>query len=512
MRVCSVRCVLVLALSVLGAVRAIAGGGDAAADMRGVAKLPLKVVSAAARDACANPEYAVDGDPATELTLGWANGGATLVFDLGAPVVIERLVIRSGPTGGPFHLQEVSVGPDTMNLRPLLSRPVNLVVSPEGEARDLVLAPSVARYVSVQVGGGGRVGLGEIEVYGRPHWPERHLCHWWSGDPRTDFLDAMDYLQDIGVTDVWIDKIAAVMPNSRPNFGFDVLVRAGALNKLKSAGIRYWLSEDEGFGGLVNSPDDLRDERKWRTTLQWARQVYAQARRLGFRGIAMDAEDYQTPADPAVLEKYGKVADAVECWTFNDEFGYSGAYYRRGLELGKVIQEVWGCPVIQFYEAVMYDGIPGCRDGNYWWLKGMSDAGVEIWVGTEKTYGAGNRELYDPAFGYADFVTYAFVDLPAFIGEVHRRFPFASRVLPGFHPWITGFGGGVPNYLPEYLDEQLHAVENGAFGCWIYNGGTPYAGDPRKVLKNEAFLKSHGITAQDYVDVFRRHPTARSRR
>ncbi len=508
MHVWSVRCLPVLALSVLCAVGPSAGGHDATGDPRDAAKLPVKLVSVAARDAYANPEHALDGDPATEFTFNWGNGGATLVFDLGGPSVIERIVIRSGPTGGPVHLQEVSVGPDAKNLRPLLSRPVNLVVSAKGEARDLKLVPSVARYVSVQVGGGGKVGIGEIEIHGRRHRPERHLCHWWSGDPRQDFLDALGYLEDIGVTDVWIDKIASVMPNSRPNFGFDVLVRTGVLKKLKSSGIRYWLSEDEGFGGLVNGPDDLRDERRWRTTLQYARQVYAQARQLGFRGIAMDAEDYQAPSDPAVLEKYGKVADAVECWTFNDEFGYSGAYYRRGLELGKVIQEVWGCPVIQFYEAVMYDGIPGCRDGNYWWLKGMSDAGVEIWVGTEKSYGAGNRELYDPAFGYPDFVTYAFVDLPAFIGEVHRRFPFAARVLPGIHPWITGFGDGVPNYLPKYLDEQLGVVENGAFGCWIYNGGTPSAGDPRKVLKNEAFLTKHGIAAQDYVDVFKRHPTS----
>jgi hypothetical protein len=229
----------------------------------------------------------------------------------------------------------------------------------------------------------------------------------------------------------------------------------------------------------------------------------------------MDAEDYQLPSDPAVLEKYLKVADHVDCWTFNDEFGFSGLYYQRGRQFGKVIRDVWGCPVIQFYEATMYAGIPGCRDGNYWWLKGMSDAGVEIWVGTGKSYGAGNKELYDPALECGEVLFYSFIDLPAFIGEVHKRYPFAARVLPGFHPWVTEhpttypWPGGRPNYLPKYLDEQFSITENGAFGCWIYNAGTPFAGDPRKVLTNEAFLKKHGLTAQDYIDVLKKHKTSR---
>ena len=103
----------------------------------------------------------------------------------------------------------------------------------------------------------------------------------------------------------------------------------------------------------------------------------------------------------------------------------------------------------------MYAGKPGCRDGNYWWLKGIHDAGLEIWIGPERTYGRGNRELYAPEVGYAEFVTRSFIDLATFIPQVHQAYPFAARVLPGFHPWISDFGGGVPNDLPKYLDEQL---------------------------------------------------------
>jgi len=481
------------------------GAGEKPAPRR----LNVKFVSATSRDAYQNPEAALDGDPGTEFTFVWGNGGADIVLDLGEPTEVESLEIISGPTGGPYFLSEVNVGPDKSHLqRDLLHRGVNLVVVP-GEKSQIRLVPAVSRYLRLFFSGGGKVGIGEISVYGRPHRPERHLCHWWSGDVKTDFLDAMDYLdRDLQVTDVWIDKVATAFPSTRPNYGFDLLDQKGAFRELKQRGIHYWLIEDEGFGGLVNGPSDLRDDLKWETTLRRAREIYSQARQLGFRGLAMDAEDYVLPSDPAVTEKYLKVADHVDCWTFNDEFGYSGYYYQRGLQYGKVIKEVWDGPVIQYYEVVMYAGKPGCRDGNYWWLKGMHDAGVEIWIGTEKSYGRGNKELYVPELGYAEFVTRSFIDLPTFIPQVHQAYPFAARVLPGFHPWIADFGGGVPNYLPKYLDEQLSITENAAFGCWIYHGSTKHAGDPRKVLSQD-FLAKRNLTEASYREVFRRHLTTR---
>ena len=45
-------------------------------------KLPLALVSVVSPDANRNPEFVIDGDPNTEFTFKWANGGATLVFDL----------------------------------------------------------------------------------------------------------------------------------------------------------------------------------------------------------------------------------------------------------------------------------------------------------------------------------------------------------------------------------------------------------------------------------------------
>ncbi len=499
-----ITCLVVAILSVSGVLSAAPGN-------RSVGKVNLKLVSVTAGDAFQNPEYATDGKPTTEFTFNWGNGGAKLLFDLGQPTVVERVDITIGPGAAPFYVDEISVGPDTANMRDLFSRPINLFRG-SGQKTAVGVPPSVGRYLRVGLRAGDKVGVGEIEVFGKRHRPERHLCHWWGGDVKSDFVDAMDYIdRDLGATDIWIDKLATAFPSTRPNLGFGVLEKAGVFKELKKRGINYWLMEDEGFGALVNSPADLRDDLKWETTLRRAREIYSQAKKLGFRGLVMDAEDYIIPSDPAIVEKYLKVADHIDCWVFNDEFGYAGYYYQRGLQYGKVIKEVWGCPVFQFYEAVMYAGIPGCTDGNYWWMKGIHDAGLEIWQGTEKSYGRGNKELYDPAVAYPEWTTYSFIDLPAFINKVHKVYPFADRVLPGFHPWIAGFGGGVPLYLPKYLDEQLSIVENAAFGCWIYHGSTARGGDPRLVL-NKEFLAKHKLSAQDYVDVFRKHPTSRLRK
>ncbi|MFM7159498.1 MAG: discoidin domain-containing protein [Planctomycetaceae bacterium] len=246
---------------------ATSGGEASSAAANG--SLKAKFVSASSRDAYQNPEAVLDGDPATEFTFVWGNGGAEIVLDLGGPSVVESLDITSGPTGGPFYLSGVSVGPTPETLsRDLLHRGVNLVVVP-GKPTTIRCVPAVTRYLRLLFSGGGKVGVGEIAVHGRPHRPERHLCHWWSGDVKTDFLDAMDYLdRDLQATDVWIDKIASVFPGTRPNYGFEVLDQGGAFRELRKRGINYWLIDEEGFGGLVNGPDDLRDDAKLQAVLR----------------------------------------------------------------------------------------------------------------------------------------------------------------------------------------------------------------------------------------------------
>jgi len=509
--------------------------------------LPAMLVSATAQDATSGTQNLLDGDAKTEFTFAFPNGGAEIVLDLGAPAVVSGLRLTAGPSGGPFHLDEVSVGGRRQNfeiiekgykkgdqnlghhaeqgrvwganadghMRPLLGRKVNLVVKP-GEVSEISLPPSVARLVRVRVSASyqDKVGVAGIEVLGRPeHRMERHLLHWWAGNAQEDFVDAADYLAgDLGATDVWIDKIASVFTNSRPDFGFASVAESGSLDALRAKGIRYWLVEGEGFPGLVNVPEDLRNDRLWQTTMTRAREIFTEAKKLGFAGYVMDAEDYALPSaevTEAAKKKYG--FDHIDAWCFKDEFGPDGMYYRRGREFGRVMREVWGpdAVLIQYYIPQVYHDY---RLGNYWWLRGMHDEGVEIRVADQQTYGAGKGELYDASKGYPDWTTRWFTNFPEKCRQVHELLPFVTKVYPGLHPWVTSHGA-IPLYLPQYLDDQLDISGDYFDAVWIYNGGTPHGGDPRKVLDPEVMKKlqeNHGVTAEDYIKVFRKHPTTRT--
>jgi hypothetical protein len=93
-----------------------------------------------------------------------------------------------------------------------------------------------------------------------------------------------------------------------------------------------------------------------------------------------------------------------------------------------------------------------------------------------------------------------FVDMRDFIGRVFDAYPFAVRVLPGFHPWNTRTGK--PNYLPRYLSEQIDLARHMVRGYWIYNEGNRSAGDPRDVLDRD-FCRGYGVSPEDYVSVLR---------
>ncbi len=472
-----------------------------------------KVVSAQAKSgSLAGAENILDGDSQTSFTFQWGNGGASVLIDLGRPCVLESAVVTNGLSNPLVWLDEISVGPDKEHMRKLLGRPINLAerrpgTRPPAATTEIPLPSSVARYVRVSFRGGGAQGeIAEVALFGRKNFPERHLMFWW-GDLQQDVLDKMDYLdQELGVTDLWLDYVASAFPQSSHNSGFDMWVESGALDEFRNRGIRYWLGEHEAFCQMVSCPEDLKDDRKWETLFRQMRHIYTQARNLGFRGLVLDAEDYNGVSQ-AAWDKYIDGADHVNAWCFADQFGYAGLYYQRGLQYGRALERVWDCPVIQVYEARMYAGKDDCQAGNYWWLKGIHDAGIEIWIATGKTYGAGENEISREHVSL-DHLRRWFVWLPEFIGTVYQAYPFAARVLPGFHPWNTRLQA--PNYLPKYLDEQLNMAGNCAQGYWIYTEGVREGADPREVLKPE-ILQRYEITAEDYLDIFRAHPTSRNR-
>jgi len=500
------RCAIILA-----AAMCVAGFAQAAPAE--TVPLPLAFVEVTGEDTVEVPAHVCDGDAATEILITHDPNAAgdiatAIMLDLRQPCVLEGLSVVNGQSKPVRWVEEVAVSGDGKAFRPLLGRRVNLPMWRGGDRTTIPLGGAVGRYLRVQFGGVREGSISELIPLGALNYPERHvLC--WSGDLESDYLSKLDYFEkELCATDLWLDFVETAFPQTNTNSGLDLWVDSGAFTALSERGIRYWLGEHEAFTFMINSPDGFHDEHRWLTTFREMRRIYARARDLGFRGIVYDAEDYDG-VPVAVREKYKDVADHVCAWTFTDEFGLPGMYYHRGTQVGKAIHEVWPeCIVIQLYEARMYAGIPGCRDGNYWWLKGIHDAGVEIWIATEKTYGAGNGEMAAP--DVPDHLVRWFVNPSAFVGSVHEAYPFAVRVLPGFHPWNTRTRK--PNYLPKYLDEQLEKARGGGGGggggVGSRGGAPPHGGDPREVL-DKAACEKYGVTAEDYLAVFKRHSTSR---
>jgi len=350
-----------------------------------------------------------------------------------------------------------------------------------------------------------RIHIGDSSVfssYNPQDRSERHLLG-WTYNFQQDYANKVDYFDtEIGVTDIWMDWIQQVWPSTCPNVGFQALIDCGALPALKSRGIRYWFGEHEAFTTMVNHPDDLRNNSTWNSLCFKAKGTYKKAMELGFRGLALDAEDY-TGVSQAAWDMYiGPNCDYVDAWCFSDEFGETGKYYTRGKQYGDAIKSVWpDCIVLQLYEACAYAGVPGCRAGNYWWLKGIHDAGLEIWVATERTYGAGYGEM-----GSAFYQRWL-VNMSTYVPYIQGLYPFASRIIPGFFPWDTG--AGKPNYLPQYLDQQLDRANDYAYAHWIYTQGLTHGGDPRVTLDRN-YCAGFGVTPEDYLACFGRHLTSRA--
>jgi hypothetical protein len=108
-----------------------------------------------------------------------------------------------------------------------------------------------------------------------------------------DFLAKLDYFQnDLKLTDVWLDYVKTAFYQGNDNSGFQIWIDSGAFKEFQKRNIRYWLGEHEFFCALVNSPEDLLDDLRWNTTINQIKQVYSQAKELGFRGIVVDGEDY----------------------------------------------------------------------------------------------------------------------------------------------------------------------------------------------------------------------------
>lgn len=455
-----------------------------------------------------NPEALIDSDPKTVATFNLGNFGLKVLLDLGAGYKIDFIRITNGKPGQTlFFLDDCQIagnppkgfGIEAPRLQEKMVKPlhrrINLIHGSGGFGVTEIHLPKgmVGRYVYLFINGGGeKVSLGEIEVYGTYNKPERHLLYW--PNSYTDVSKGIDYLKEIGITDICLDFVETGFPQTNPNCGFPALDKDGVIKALKKAKIRYWLGEHEAFTTMVTSVNALRDDAKWETTLREMRKIYSKAKELGFTGVLYDAENYQGAIRPK-----SEFTDHFTSWSFQEEWGYGGEYYHRGYQVGKVISETLGPNFIQLYECRLYADRNDCRQGNYWWLKGMYDAGVtNIRIETEKTYGAGNNEFKIPEL--PSHLMYYFEYTDSEVERIWEAYPFISGVIPGYHPWNVRVKK--PCYLPKYLKEQIEDAQRNAPAFWIYCEGNRLNGDPRKTLDRE-WCKQNGVTPEEYYDVLK---------
>lgn len=202
--------------------------------------------------------------------------------------------------------------------------------------------------------------------------------------------------------------------------------------------------------------------------------VYSEVRAMGFEGLVYDNEGYYsgTCNDPT----------PVSClWHQRSAFNVngSGSYYARGKQVGEAISKAWpGARVVMAY-GFPY---PGLVD----WVRGHIDAGLNVQVGIEHTYGAGpcsgpyyHGSWFQCSFGGPPGSTGPH-HLKAVIDSEYQSWPAAAsvseRMTAGISPPNLGaFGPASPQYEAVYLRQQLRSAlcdePTGPLDVWWWPAG-----------------------------------------
>lgn len=344
-----------------------------------------------------------------------------------------------------------------------------------------------------EVAGGRRV---DVHLYG-------------SGDAATDAKLAPWY-REIGVTDLWVYMLEGAFPQDQraeAQLSIEELQGFGFLETYSKNGLRYWWFERPvpDFAYVTyERPDgskaDLWDssaetEAFWNGVCERVREVYPEVGKAGFRGLVFDNEAYYSyKGDESGKEKP---------WVWGgheDQYGLGGNYHKRGLQVGRAIKAVWpDAKVIMVYAF----GYPGER----WWYQGFKDAGLEVFLGAEHTYGAGPAKE-----GTAWYQSWWQGKRTKEMCDLKRKqFPFVrdnQHVMAGVFP--VDFKNSRPNYLAKYFREQVDSAANGdpagAIPIWIWPEG-PFTPESWKSIACQ-----EGETPDDYLKVLREFSAAFARR
>lgn len=296
--------------------------------------------------------------------------------------------------------------------------------------------------------------------------------HLFGGDMQ-DSAPLAAWYRSIGITDVWLYPLRGAFPqDQRPETQLTAQNAAGLVRAYRRHGIRSWWFERpvpdylyETSKALLRENGNIWDdspeaETIWTGIVRAIVEQYPNARAAGFTGLVYDNEAYYSYK--------GDEAGLTSPWVWaghGEQCGPGGNYYRRGRQVGQAINAVWpGVAVIHVYAFG--------HEAERWWYQGFHDAGLDVRLGLEHTYGAGpnqpGEEWYQSWWQERTLVETC--------DWKREQFPFITnnqKFIAGLFP--IEFRSGVPNYRAGWFAEQLRQAAkgdpNGPIAVWIWAQG-----------------------------------------
>jgi hypothetical protein len=324
-----------------------------------------------------------------------------------------------------------------------------------------------------------------------PHCLEIHLF----GGDLTAGAPLAKWYHDIGLTDLWLYPFRGAFPqDQRPENQKTPEQVTDLLAVYRQHGLRVWWMErpvpdvlyqtakGEGRHLWDGSPET---DRVWAEVCGKIAEIYPRAQAAGFRGCVYDNESYYS--------FQGDEAGEQKPWVWGGhaaEYGASGHYYQRGLQIGRAIHAAWPTAQVIMVYAFGYEG-------ERWWYQGVQDAGVDLRLGPEHTYGAGPQDLGDA--WYQSW--WQGRRLRATCDWKRQQFPFVAnnaRLVAGLFP--IEFTTLKPNYRAQYLREQLQEAASdpaGPIAVWLW---------PQGPFTPESWQTAHYAapdTAESYLQALR---------
>ena len=325
--------------------------------------------------------------------------------------------------------------------------------------------------------------------------PRRIEVHLFGGD-MTPGAPLAAWYRDIGITDLWLYPFQGAFPqDQRPETQQTPEQVAGLLAAYRKHGLRYWWMErpvpDVLYQTAKGEGRQLWDgsaetDQQWQAVCRRIGEICPRVKAAGFRGIVYDNESYYS--------YQGDEKGDQRPWLWGghaSECGPQGHYYQRGLQVGRAIRAAWPEARVVMVYAFGYEG-------ERWWYQGFHDAGVDLYLGPEHTYGSGPPDL-GPAW-YQSW--WQGRHLKATCDWKRTQFPFVAdntHIVAGLFP--IEFTAKQPNYRARHFWEQLQeaatADPRGPIPVWIWPQG-PFTPESWQQVQYSA-----PDTAESYLQALR---------